>query len=144
MTVSLINPEVLLLLERETEKYPAMVGFLAQHNLSTGSLLSTRGVSLVDAGIHSDTNLVVECFTFLDTLAFFDAFYTQPNSSLSGYLLETLAVLRTTPEPKMVTNTAAIAEYTTNNLDEMRALLRNNQPILALTILAILRTVYYK
>lgn len=144
MNTSLINPEVLLLLERETDKYPAMTGFLTQHNLTTGSLLSTRGISLIDSGIHSDSNLVVECFTFLDTLSFYDAFYATPGNSLSGYLLQMLSAIRAVPEPKMIVNPAAISEYTTNDLSEMQAMLRNNQPILAITIFAILRTIYYK
>lgn len=144
MTASLINPDLLLLLEKESDKYPAMTGFLEKYQLSTGSMLSARGIGTIDTGIHSDSNLVVECFTFMDTLAFYDAFYTQPGGSLSEYLLQTLSTIRLIPDPKMVTNLAAISEYTTNNLEEMRAMLRNNQPLLALVILSILRKVYYK
>lgn len=144
MSVSMINPEMLLLLEKEAEKYPAMIGFLDKHNLSTGFLLSTHGIALIDSALHTDSNLVVECFTFLDTLAFYDVFYTAPGSSLAATLLQSLSVLRAIPDAKMVTNPAAVAEYTTNSLEDLQAMLLNNKPILALVILSIVRRIYYK
>ena len=144
MSASLINPEMLLLLERECERYPAMSAFLEERNLSTGYLLSTHGIALIDSALHSDTHLVVECFTLLDTLAFYDVFYSTPNSSLAAALMNSLCNLRAVPEPKMVTNPAAIAEYTTSSVEDMQMMLTSNKPILAMVILSILRKIYYK
>ena len=144
MSNSPFNPEMLLLLEKESDKYPAIVSFLTASGHTSGSLLTTSGVDAMSHLIQSDTNAVVEGFTLLDTLNTYDLFYMTSNVPLVERMISAVIESRVLKEPRFCITIDALNAFTSTNSDEMHAMLHANRLFMAIVILAVIRQIFYK
>lgn len=144
MITTIVNPEILLVLEKELDKYPTINTFLNNSNHSSGSLLTTSGLELIDSSVVGDLTMASECFSFLDTVSLLSMCYSGSATTFSHSLLEAVCNTRVIQNSKMCSSAAALTNHTANNIEEMMALMDNNPTVCAVVIFSILKRLFYK
>jgi hypothetical protein len=109
---TVINPEMLLLLEKEIDKYPSMTKCLDTLNMTSGGILTTTGIEMVSKAISSDLTVVTECFAFLDVIDFLCMFYSGDPDVFVTRMVTVLAASRALPKPELCGIRVAVDSYT--------------------------------
>lgn len=141
---TVINPEMLLLLEKEIDKYPSMTKCLDTLNMTSGGILTTAGFEMASKTISGDLTVVTECFAFLDVVDFLCLFYCGDPDVFVTRLVTAMAATRALPKPELCGIRGAVDSYTVKKPEELVELLENNRPIMALVFFSIIKRLFYK
>lgn len=141
---SLVNPEVLLLLEKEVEKYPAINDFLDKYRMNSGDLLTTNGIAEIDFVLSSSAELLAECFTFLDALKLYGMMFSASADTLTTDLMRSICKTRSLPQPKFCTNAAILGPFISESSEALEDMMDNNPHLCAIVIMAVLKKMFYK
>lgn len=141
---TVINPEMLLLLEKEIDKYPSMTKCLDTLNMTSGGILTTTGIEMVSKAISSDLTVVTECFAFLDVIDFLCMFYSGDPDVFVTRMVTAMAASRALPKPELCGIRVAVDSYTVSKPEDLVQLLENNRPVMALIFFSIIKRLFYK
>lgn len=141
---AMINPEMLLVLEKEVEKYPTMLKYLSDNNLNSAALLSTGGVASAANTVNGDLTLVTECFAFLDTVDFLAMFFTSEPDAFTSRFINSIAASRVVPKPALCAMKTGVDTYTVTKKEDFIDMLENNRPLMALVFFSIIKNLFFK
>lgn len=140
------NPEMLVLLEKQLDNYPAIMEFVKGRDIISSTLMTPQGVATLAAEAHSNDRLVKESFAFLDSVALLSTFFSDNQSSICfiDQMLIKSAQFRTPPNPRMVVGSDSLNDHLVGNSKEWLELIHCNPPLQAIFVVSTLMKLFFR
>lgn len=141
---TLFSPELLMILERQLDRYIAMAGFIKTSELTSGVIMSSPGIQMVERACSMDTHLVTECYSFLDALALLELVYACGEVRFAEEIIARCVGERQVRNKELLMNPEIVREFVTDDVSALHGVFRENIPLTALFIYSVLHSLFYK
>lgn len=127
-----------------SDNFPAILGFLKKHQITSGTLFVPQTLVLVDTEISRNPKFLYEGYELLDAIALFEANEGRSSVDYLKRLIAEITFSRTVDDFELTLNAEAVTNLVFSNKHDVESLLLSNKVLLAVYILATVNLILYK
>jgi len=140
----IMDENILVLLEQQTENFAAMKSFLTEKGLTPSTLFLSQTLKGIAEEITHRNELMIECFTYLDLVKIYSlTTYNEPEH-FTDSILNIITTNRVITAEKLIINKEAIDDFLFTSKEGMQDFLLNNKFLISLYIFSMINTIFYK
>ena len=137
-----MTPEALILLEKQLDNYPTILGFLNDRQISSASLMTPQGIATLTSQIHSDPAMINEAFSFLDCASVFHTVFGKGGLTFIDTIINQAARIRVLEDPELVIDPSKVQDHFTTSATDWWKLMQANPALRAVFVIAVLKNFF--
>ena len=146
-SLPVVSDSMLTLLEQQHDNFPALKALVISKSITSSSLFLPQVLKIIDHEFSSDQQLVLECYSYLDTINVFSLSVYGQTSYYLDRLVESVSETRTVKDPNQTLAVEALDDFiytTVNDTSSLKTFLENNKLLAAIYVYTIVHKIFFK